>query len=105
MPAATIFGALHQEEPAEILAILRRAHAALKPGGRLFVLDMMTDASHASPAFSALFAVNMALTTTNGWVFSDAELKALMAEAGFEPGETRPVPPPMPHWLVSAVKR
>ena len=103
--AATIFGALHQEEPAEILAILRRAHAALKPGGRLFVLDMMTDASHASPAFSALFAVNMALTTTNGWVFSDAELKALMAEAGFEPGETRPVPPPMPHWLVSAVKR
>ena len=82
-----------------------KIHAALKPGGRLFVLDMMTDASHASPAFSALFAVNMALTTTNGWVFSDAELKALMAEAGFEPGETRPVPPPMPHWLVSAVKR
>ena len=103
--AATIFGALHQEDPADILAILRRAHAALKPGGKLYVLDIMTDASHAQPAFSALFAVNMALTTANGWVFSDSELKDLMTRAGFEPGETRPVPPPMPHWLVGAVKR
>ena len=44
------------------------------------------------------------LTTRNGWVFSDAELKGWMREAGFEPGETRPAPPPMPHWLVSAVR-
>jgi hypothetical protein len=46
----------------------------------------------------------MALTTENGWVFSDADLKGWMREAGLEPGETRPVPPPMPHWLVSASK-
>ena len=76
----------------------------IKPGGRLFVLDMMTDATHTAPKFSALFAVNMALTTENGWVFSDEELKGWMREAGFTPGETRPVPPPMPHWLVEAVK-
>jgi len=102
--AVTIFGALHQESPEQIVNILRKAHRALKPSGRLFVLDMMTDASHSSPPFSALFAVNMALTTENGWVFSDSELKAWMAEAGFIPGETRTVPPPMPHWLVDAVK-
>lgn len=103
--AVTIFGALHQESPENIVAILRRAHAALKPDGRLFVLDMMTDATHAHPAFSALFAVNMALTTQNGWVFSDTELKQWMTQAGFEPGETLHVPPPMPHWLVAARKR
>ena len=100
----TIFGALHQESPAQIVEILRRAHRALKPGGKVLVLDMMTDATHTSPKFSALFAVNMALTTENGWVFADSELKAWMSEAGFEPGETRAVPPPMPHWLVSGVK-
>ena len=100
----TIFGALHQESPAAIVDILRRANRALKRGGRLFVLDMMTDATHTAPKFSALFAVNMALTTANGWVFSDAELKGWMREAGFEPGETRAVPPPMPHWLVSGIK-
>ena len=102
--AVTVFGALHQESPEQIRGILARAARALKPGGRMFVLDMMTDSTHASPAFSALFAVNMALTTENGWVFSDAELKGWLAGAGFTPGETRPVPPPMPHWLVSAVK-
>ena len=102
--AATIFGALHQESPQQIVSILKRACAALKPGGRLFVLDMMTDASHTRPTFSALFAVNMALTTQNGWVFSDEELKGWLSEAGFEACGTQTVPPPMPHWLVCARK-
>ena len=99
----TIFGALHQESPAQIVDILKRAHRALRPGGRIFVLDMMTDATHTAPKFSALFAVNMALTTENGWVFADTELKEWLREAGFKPGATRPVPPPMPHWLVDAI--
>lgn len=103
--AVTIFGALHQESPEQIVDILKRANRALKKGGKLLVLDMMTDVTHTAPKFSALFAVNMALTTENGWVFSDEELKGWMREAGFEPGETHPVPPPMPHWLVTAVKR
>lgn len=102
--AVTIFGALHQESPAQIRDILGRAARALKKGGRIFVMDMMTDRTHTAPAFSALFAVNMALTTDNGWVFSDEELKTWLVEAGFEPGDAHPVPPPMPHWVLSAVK-
>ena len=102
--AVTIFGALHQESPEDAVAILGRAFRALRPGGALFVLDMMTDATRAFPPFSALFGVNMALTTKNGWVFSDAELKDWMRAAGFTPGPTRAAPPPMPHWLVSATK-
>ena len=100
----TIFGALHQESPEEIVRILQRANRALKPGGKVIVLDMMTDETHTAPKFSALFAVNMALTTENGWVFSDTELKGWMREAGFVPGETRSVPPPMPHWIVEGIK-
>lgn len=102
--AVTIFGALHQESAAQICGILRRAYSALKPGGKIFILDMMTDATHTSPAFSALFALNMALTTDNGWVFSDDELKGWLRESGFVDAETQPVPPPMPHWLVTAHK-
>lgn len=100
----TIFGALHQESPAQIIDILRRAHRALRKGGKVVVLDMMTDSTHAAPKFSALFAVNMALTTENGWVFADSELKEWMREAGFVPGETKRVPPPMPHWIVEGSK-
>lgn len=102
--AVTIFGALHQESPAMILDIAKRAFAALKPGGRIFVLDLMTDRTHTWPSFAALFAVNMALTTENGWVFADEELHGWLAEAGFAELRTQPVPPPMPHWLVSARK-
>lgn len=100
----TIFGALHQESPEQIVDILKRANRALKPGGKVIVLDMMTDATHTAPKFSALFAVNMALTTENGWVFADSELKGWMREASFTPGETKQVPPPMPHWIVEGIK-
>lgn len=100
--AVTIFGALHQESPTDIVGILKRACRALRPGGKIFVLDLMTDETHTKPKFSALFALNMALTTENGWVFSDAELKSWLREAGFVAPVTRIVPPPMPHWLVSA---
>jgi ubiquinone/menaquinone biosynthesis C-methylase UbiE len=102
--AVTIFGALHQESPQQIVSILKRAYVALKAGGQIFILDMMTDSTHTRPPFSALFAVNMALTTENGWVFSDEELKGWLTEVGFEACQTQPIPPPMPHWLVSARK-
>ncbi len=102
--AVTIFGALHQESPASILSILQRAADALRPGGQIMILDVMTDASHTSPVFSALFAVNMALTTHDGWVFADTELHAWLTQAGFVAPQTLTVPPPMPHWLVTAHK-
>lgn len=100
----TIFGALHQESPESITAILGRAWRALRHGGKIFILDMMTDGTDTAPAFSTLFGLNMALTTDNGWVFSDEALKGWMAEAGFTPGRTEAAPPPMPHWLVCGVK-
>ena len=99
----TIFGALHQESPNDIVDILKRAHKALKMGGKIYILDMMTDATHCNPTFSALFAVNMALTTENGWVFSYDELSSYLSEAGFSGFSVTNVPPPMPHALASAI--
>lgn len=104
MDGVHLFGVLHQESPEAIAGILAKAFAALKPGGRLRVLDMMTDQSRCHPQFSALFAVNMALTTDNGWVFSDADLRQWCEQAGFVDFACRPVPPPMPHWLATARK-
>jgi len=102
--AVIFFGVLHQEDPQEIRGLLRRAHQALLPGGSIAVLDMMTDSSHTRPKFSALFALNMALTTPHGWVFSEDKLKAWLVEAGFADFHCRPLPPPMPHWLATARK-
>ena len=102
--AVLFFGMFHQEAPEAIQALLRKAAAALKPGGKVYVLDMMTDASRANPPFSALFALNMALTTEHGWVFTDTELRGWMTEAGFADFAVRALPPPMPHWLATARK-
>ena len=102
--AVVFFGVLHQEAPEDIIKLFKKAYIALKPGGKIYVLDMMTDATHTAPKFSALFAVNMALTTNHGWVFSDAELKDWLTQAEFKNFNCRPAPPPMPHWLASATK-
>ncbi len=102
--AAILFGVLHQESADTIVGLLERTYEALEPGGVIYVMDMMTDATHAAPEFSALFAVNMALTTHHGWVFSDEELQAWLAAAGFVDIAVSPLEPPMPHWLVTARK-
>jgi ubiquinone/menaquinone biosynthesis C-methylase UbiE len=99
----TLFGCLHQESPEAIIDILTRAKRALKPGGAIYVLDLMTGPDHTTPPFSALFAVNMALTTTNGWVFSTEELEGWMTSVGLTDFSCAPIPPPMPHFLAKAV--
>jgi len=98
----TILGALHQESPEAIAAILRKAAGALSPGGMIHIMDMMTDTTHTAPKFSALFAVNMALTTAHGWVFSSDEMTGWLEDAGFVDISIRALPPPMPHWLATA---
>jgi SAM-dependent methyltransferase len=104
LDAIIFFGVLHQESPDAICDLFRKAYDSLAPGGLIYVLDMMTNAGHTAPKFSALFAVNMALTTENGWVFSDEELAGWLKQIGFTSFECNPLPPPMPHWLASAKK-
>ncbi len=99
-----LFGMMHQEPVETITNLLKRSYDSLVPGGVVYVQDMMTDAGHVNPPFSAMFAVNMALTKEHGWVFSDVELKGWMEEAGFENFTVKPLPPPIPHWLASARK-
>ena len=99
------FGMFHQESPESISLLLKKAYNALNPGGIVNIMDMMTDHTHTKPAFSALFAVNMALTTDNGWVFSDEELKGWLDEAGFVNAVVKPLPPPMPHSFAMAWKK
>jgi len=102
--AVNFFGMLHQESPDAIRLLARKAFEALEPGGVVTVMDMMTDETHTAPQFSALFALTMALTTTNGWVFSSEELRGWLEEAGFRDFEVRPLPEPLPHWLARARK-
>ena len=94
--AVNFFGVLHQESPESIRELFKKAYESLNDGGVVNVMDMMTDHTHTKPKFSALFAVNMALTTDNGWVFSDSQLKDWLSEAGFTDLAVSALPAPMP---------
>jgi cyclopropane fatty-acyl-phospholipid synthase-like methyltransferase len=102
--AINLFGVLHQEPPDSIRSLLQKAFDALPSGGVVHVMDMMTDSSRSSPRYSALFALNVALNSACGWVFSVSDLDRWLRQVGFTGLEVIPLPAPMPHSLVTAHK-
>jgi acetylserotonin N-methyltransferase len=73
---------LHDWPPAKALAILRRARAALAPGGRVIVHEKLVADDGSGPLANALVHLDM-LVWTEGQQYTRAELAGLLAEAGF----------------------
>jgi 2-polyprenyl-3-methyl-5-hydroxy-6-metoxy-1,4-benzoquinol methylase len=94
---------LHHFDAAACTAILRRAHAALSPGGRVAIVEWVPNEDRISPPVPALFAMTMLLTTPGGATYTAAELAAMLADAGFGPPEVTPlVPTPLTLLLARA---
>lgn len=73
----------HMLGPEENEDLLRRAHAALGPGGRVVVQDFLLEEDGTSPAHAALFALNMLVGTPAGSSYSEAEYREWLEAAGF----------------------
>ncbi len=97
-------GMFHRETPDACRRLIERAWECLEPGGMLAVSDVFTDAGGTSPPFAAMFGLNMMLTAPHGGVHADADVRAWMGERGFNDLRTTPLPPPMPHRVVTGVK-
>lgn len=82
--AALYAGALHQESLESAKPLCESFRRALRPGGRLFVVDLMLNDDRTQPTFSALFQLNMILLNPAARVFSTSELAHLLETAGFE---------------------
>ena len=80
---AWVSAIVHQNSRAENRALLEKLHAALVPGGRILIRDIVMDASRTKPKGGALFAVNMLAATTGGGTFTVAELAQDLEAAGF----------------------
>jgi SAM-dependent methyltransferase len=80
--AAWLSHILHSDGPAACAALLRKAAAALNPGGILMVQEFILDDAKDGPQFPALFSLNMLLGTEAGQSYSGGELTAMMREAG-----------------------
>lgn len=83
----------HMLSPDENLALIRKAHRLLNPGGRLIIHDFVLDESRTRPAHAALFAVNMLVNTEGGNSFTEAEYRGWMMEAGFRATSFRRLSP------------
>ncbi|AJE03138.1 methyltransferase [Geobacter pickeringii] len=86
---------LHAEGAEGCAVILRKAAAALDPGGMVLVQEFILDDSKDGPLFPALFSLNMLVGTTAGQAYSQGELTAMLAAAGFE--EIRRLPLELPN--------
>jgi len=74
---------LHHFNQESCGTILRKAYAALKPGGRVFTVEFVPDEDRVSPPISARFAMTMLFTTAEGDAYTFAEYDAMFRNAGF----------------------
>jgi DNA-binding MarR family transcriptional regulator len=77
----------------EIVRLLSRARSAMIPGGLAIVRDFRLDESRTRPLESALFAVNMLVSTDGGNCYTPSEMKESLRRAGFARIRVKPISP------------
>jgi precorrin-6B methylase 2 len=80
---AWVSAIVHQNSRRQNRELLTKVHAALAPGGRVLIRDVVMDASRTQPAGGAMFAINMLVHTPGGGTFTFEELREDLAAAGF----------------------
>jgi ubiquinone/menaquinone biosynthesis C-methylase UbiE len=84
---------LHHFDPAGCEAMLRKVHAALKPGGRAVTIEMVPDANRVTPPDAAGFALIMLAGTPAGDAYTFAEYERMFRNVGFVRSELHELTP------------
>lgn len=91
---------LHQELAPQAAEIIRRAAAALAPGGRVVIVDFAIDDAKREHVLGTLFAINM---RSFGDTWSEPELRGWMEDAGLDNVTTTLIGPD--RWIISGTRR
>ena len=83
---------LHHFDPPTCVGLLKKVHAALRPGGRAATLEFVPNEDRVSPPMSAAFSMTMLATTATGDAYTLSELTAMYTEAGFSNITGHPLP-------------
>jgi len=87
-------GFLHHFDPQTIETVLRKVHAALKPGGRAVTVEFVPNEDRVSPPAPAAFSMIMLGTTRAGDAYTYSEYDKMFRNAGFALNELRRSPGP-----------
>ena len=94
----------HLETGSGLTSLFRRLRDALKPGGRMLVVDVF----HGQPGGelnSALYELGLALRTDHGKVHGQSAINTFLADAGLAGGVYHPIPvPPFTMGMIVAQK-
>ena len=74
---------LHHFDPSTCEDLLRRAHAALAPNGRVVIVEFVPDEDRSGPPEALGFRLVMLATTPSGDAYTFAEYERMLRAAGF----------------------
>jgi SAM-dependent methyltransferase len=83
---------LHHFDPAGCEKLMRRVHAALKPGGKAITLEFVPNEDRVSPPIPAAFSLVMLANTDSGDAYTFAELDKICGNSGFSKTTAHPIP-------------
>jgi ubiquinone/menaquinone biosynthesis C-methylase UbiE len=84
---------LHHFDPAGNEAILAKARAALRPGGRLVIVEFVPDENRDAPVDAVRFSLVMLATTPAGDAYTFSEYQTMLRNAGFAGATLRDLVP------------
>ncbi|MCW5557816.1 MAG: hypothetical protein KIT22_08295 [Verrucomicrobiae bacterium] len=89
------FGGRLHFKIAECTRFLRRIRSAMRPGGRVVILEFVPNEDRVTPPGVAGFNLALLGTAPEGDAYTCSELGRMLADAGFRDPERRPLPPTM----------
>jgi ubiquinone/menaquinone biosynthesis C-methylase UbiE len=75
---------LHHFNAADCVRFLKRAHAALVPGGRVAIVEFVPNPDRVTPAQAAGFSLIMLATTPEGDAYTFDEYADMLSQSGFQ---------------------
>jgi len=87
---ALITNFLHHFDPPTCITFMRKVYAALKPGGRAAIAELVPNPDRVTPPTAAAFSMMMLATTPAGDAYTFADLEAISKGAGFARVELAP---------------
>ena len=72
--------------------LMRRVHAALRPGGKAITLEFVPNEDRVTPPMAAAFSLIMLANTDDGDAYTLAQYEKMFRNAGFVKTTLHPVP-------------
>lgn len=91
----------HHFDPSTCRKLMKRVHAALKPGGQAITLEFVPNDDRVTPVTPAMFSLVMLATTDSGDAYTFAEYEKMFDNAGFAKTTLHQIPDMPQQVLVS----